>query len=454
VSTARPAAPLGEDEEHIPASRIVLYSAPVLGVFCANALVSFYLLKFATDVLLVAPVVVGGILLAGRFWDAVTDPVVGHLSDRTRTPLGRRRPWFLASALPLAASVVAIWSPPAALSARGLAVWLTAAFLLYLTFYTTFRVPHMALGAELSRGYHDRTRVFGIMQVVESLGILLAAGALATIENAADPRQAASRLSLSIAFAIAALMVGTTLRLRERAEFQGRGRAGSLRVFGEVLRNPHARLLLAIFFLEQLGFAALVSLMPYLSDYVLETPGRTFVYLMGAIVAQTLSIPVWVRLSRRFGKQPVWRFSIAVKMATFAGLYFVGPGQLGLLVLAVVSFGVMSGCGSVVGPSLKADVIDWDEAQSGERKEGAYFATWNFSQKAAAGVSGWLIGLVLQATGFEPNAAQDAPALLGIRMLASLWPFALHALALLLVWRFALDEAAHREARSTTGRRA
>ena len=112
-----------------------------------------------------------------------------------------------------------------------------------------------------------------------------------------------------------------------------------------------------------------------------------------------------------------------------------------------VVFGTMSGCGSVVGPSLKADVVDWDEGRTGERKEGAYFATWNFAQKAAAGIAGWLTGSMLALSGFEPNVAQGESALLGMRLLVSAWPFALHLAALVLVLRFSLDETAHRAAR-------
>ncbi|NNL67623.1 MAG: MFS transporter [Myxococcales bacterium] len=442
-----------EGEERIATREILVYSAPVLGVFFANSLISFYFLKYATDVLLIVPALAGTILLGGRIWDAVTDPLVGHWSDRTRSRMGRRRPWFLASAVPLGLSVIALWSPPETLTGRALTLWLAVAFLVYLTFYTTFRVPHMALGAELTRGYHDRTRVFGVMQIVENAGILLAAGGLAFIENADAPREAAATLSRGIAVMVIVLVLWASWRLRERSEFQGRGGAGSYRAFRDVMANPHARLLVGIFFLEQLGFASLLTLMPYLSDYVVQTPGRTFLYLMGAIVSMAASVPAWIVLSRRFGKRAIWIGSLIAKLVIFASLAIVGEGDAALLAIGAIAFGVVAGAGNVVGPSLKADVIDWDEAESGERKEGAYFAAWNFVQKAAGGFSGWMIGIVLTATGFVANAAQGEAALLGIRLLASPWPLLLHALALVLVWRFTLDEAAHRAARDRAGSR-
>ncbi len=440
-------------EERIPTSSILIYSSPVLGVFMAGMLVNFYLLKFSTDVLLIAPATIGFLLLAARVWDAVTDPAAGWLSDRTNTRLGRRRPWFLGSALPLGCSIVMLWSPPESLTGSSLAFWIGAAILLFYTAYTAFRVPHIAMGAELSRGYHDRTRVFGIMQMVESVGMLAAAGVLVFLEGSDDPRSFARTLSIAIAVFSTILIVIAAWRLRERTEFQGRGGASPWKSFGDVLANPHARILIGVFFLEQLGFSALVALVPYLSDYVLLTPGNTGLYLFGAIGSTLVSIPVWIALSRRFGKMSVWIVSIAGKCVLFALAFFLGEGDVLPMMVISVGFGLMNGCGAVVGPSLKADVVDWDEAATGERKEGSYFAAWNFVQKSAGGLSIWAIGVTLAMTGFVPNVAQGEETLLGMRLLASAGPCLLHVLALFIMLRFSLDEAAHASARERAASR-
>ena len=440
-------------EERIPTSNILIYSSPVLGVFMAGMLVSFYLLKFSTDVLLIGPAVIGFVLLIARIWDAVTDPAAGWLSDRTNTSLGRRRPWLLGSALPLGASIVMLWSPPESLEGSGLNLWIGAAILLFYTAYTAFRVPHIALGAELSRGYHDRTRVFGIMQAVESIGMLAAAGALFFLEGAEDPRSFARMLSVGIGVFTTVLITLAAWRLRERAEFQGRGGSSPWRSFRDVLMNPHSRILIGVFFLEQLGFSALVALLPYLSDYVVQTPGRTAVYLFSAVGSTLLSIPLWIFVSKRLGKKPVWLFSIAVKVVLFAAAFTLGAGDFVPLIIISVFFGVMNGCGAVVGPSLKADVVDWDEAETGERKEGSYFAAWNFVQKSAGGIAVWAIGVTLAMTGFTPNVAQSEEAIFGMRVLASAAPCFLHILALILMARFALTESEHRAARERAEQR-
>jgi GPH family glycoside/pentoside/hexuronide:cation symporter len=434
-------------EERIPTGSILVYSSPVLGVFMAGGLVNFYLLKFSTDILLIGPAAIGFMLLAARVWDAVTDPAAGWLSDRTHSRIGRRRPWLLASAIPLGAAIVMLWSPPEELEGTALTLWVGGAIFLFYTAYTAFRVPHLALGAELSRGYHDRTRVFGIMQAVESIGMLAAAAGLMMLERAEDPRAVARLLAIAMGGFATVMIIAAALTLRERSEFQGRGGRNPWHSFRDVLKNPHSRILIGVFFLEQLGFSTLVILLPYLSDYVLDSPGSTAIYLFGAIGSAMLSIPVWIAVSRRFGKKRVWIWSLAVKTGLFATIFFMGEGDLVPLAILSVCFGLMNGCGSVVGPSLKADVVDWDEARTGERKEGSYFAAWNFVQKSAGGVAVWAVGVMLALTGFQPNVEQSESTLFGMRLLASILPFVLHLGALILIARFALDEAEHRAAR-------
>ena len=105
------------------------YSIPRIGFGIMGFLFSTYLMKFSTDVLLIAPAVMGGIIAASRFWDAISDPMVGYLSDRTRSPLGRRRVWMFASAIPVGLGIVMMWSPPTAIEGVWLIVWVATALL-------------------------------------------------------------------------------------------------------------------------------------------------------------------------------------------------------------------------------------------------------------------------------------------------------------------------------------
>ena len=434
-------------EDRIPTSNVLIYSAPAFGVFMSGTLVSMYLLKFSTDVLLMAPAVVGTILLLARVWDAVTDPATGWLSDRTKTRFGRRRPWMFGSALPLGLSVVMLWSPPETLNGTALTIWVCIAVILFYTTYTTFRVPHIALGAELSRGYHDRTRVFGILQSVEIVGMLATAGLVIVLEQSEDPRMIARSLAVAIAITTAIIILLSVWRLKERAEFQGRGEENPWRAFSDVIKNTHARILVGAIFLEMLGFMTLVALLPYLSDYVVNSPGSTGIYLFASMTSALVSIPFWMWLARRIGKIRAWTYSLSAKAISFAALFTIGEGDFERAVIQSAIFGLAHGCGPVIGASLKADIVDSDEAVTGQRKEATFFAAWTFAEKLATGLAAWCVGLMLSAVAFVPNAVQTPQTIFAISATISALPAVAHIFAIFALSKFKLDESAHRKAR-------
>ncbi|MBW2312807.1 MAG: MFS transporter [Deltaproteobacteria bacterium] len=448
-----PASSSASRERSAPRSVLIAYAAPAVATSFVFTAVSLYLLKFSTDVLLLAPATIGLIFAVGRFWDAFTDPIVGHLSDRTRSRLGRRRPWLLAAALPVAGAYLAIWSPPAGVEEGQLALWMGGAILLFYTAITAFTVPYTALGAELSAGYHDRTRVFGAKAFGDHIGIVLGAASLLFMEKAAEPRAAAVCVATLAGGLMIAGTVWATAALREPAEHQGRGgRRRPHDAFADVLRNREARILVAVFFLEMLGYQTFVVMLPYLTEYVLETPGATAYYLFAAILTTLATLPVWVPWSRRFGKARVWAVSLAVKTAVFAGMALVGPGDWLLIGGLTVVFGAATGGGAVLGPSLKADVVDSDEARTGERKEGTFFAAWGLAIKMAVGFAILISGTLLSSVGFEPNVAQRPEVLIGIRTTVSALPVACHILALLLLARLRMNEADHAALRRSAPR--
>jgi Na+/melibiose symporter-like transporter len=130
------------------------------------------------------------------------------------------------------------------------------------------------------------------MQAVENVGMLSAASALTFLENVEDPRAVARTSAILIASFVNMLILVAAWKINDRAEFQGRGGPNPWRSFRDVVTNPHSRILIGVFFLEQLGFSALVALMPYSSDYVVNTPGSTELYLFGAIGSALVSIPL------------------------------------------------------------------------------------------------------------------------------------------------------------------
>ncbi|MEE4300526.1 MAG: glycoside-pentoside-hexuronide (GPH):cation symporter [Pseudomonadales bacterium] len=428
--------------ERLSIGALVTYGLPAAGMGFMYYLAVLYLMKFSTDVLLLAPASVSIILGISRVFDAITDPLAGYLSDRTRSRMGRRRPWLIASAIPIAVVFTMMWAPPASLSGAALLAWMGFAIVGFYAIMTLVNVPHQSWGAELSPDYHERTRVFGARLLLLNLGAFTAVGCLILIVRSEDVRGTVFLLAASIAACTAAAVIWSALRLQERAELQGRGPQAVLGAYRDILGNPHARLLLLVFFIESLGGATIGVLTPYMADYVIG--GISFPLVVGTyMIAQTLSVPVWTPLSRVFGKKALWLFSMLVTAFGFGAFFLVGAGDHTMTYVLAAVVGAAAGCGNVIAPSVQSDIVDWDEWKTGERKEGGYFAGFNFVQKSAAGVTIMLTGFVLQLAGYVPNVEQTEASQLAIRSLYALFPLTCYLIGAILFLRFSLGEAEH-----------
>ena len=444
----------GGDAPRLPVLDLLAYSLPTVSVAYLGLLIGLYFFKFSTDELGIEPAVIGTIFLVARVWDAVSDPLAGYLSDRTTLRLGRRRSWMLASAIPMAVAGLAPWSPPAGLEGAALVVWVAIGLILWETVATVFAVPHTALGAELSMDHHERTRVFAFRHVATGSGFVLVAGALYAMTTSDDKQTTALWLALAGGLASTVFIGLSVARLRERVEHQGRVAGRPLAALGDVWRNEHARLLLIVFLIESLGAATLGVLGPYLTQYLLGDESLFTPLLVSYFVPSLLFVPIGLPLSRRFGKKRTWVASMMLSGLAFGLLFFAAPGRLWLLFASGIGAGIGGAIGAMVGPSVQADVIDYDEYKTGERKEGTYFAVWNFVRKCASGLIGWLTGMVLQIVGFESNVEQTDATLFAMRALMGLFPFASFAIGSLLFMRFRLSEAEHARIRGELDARA
>jgi hypothetical protein len=219
---------------------------------------------------------------------------VGHWSDRTLHRLGRRRPWLFASALLLPLGFVALWVPPTGLGAVALALWFGVWVFFLHTALTVFEIPHRALGAELSPQAHDRTRVFAASTFVTHIGGVAAIACVALLERADDPRSAALPIAIGVGLATAALIALGAWRTPEPPEHRGRGGATLRSAFRDIGKEPFARAVLGARLVQQIGLASTLGLLPFVSDYLVGTPGWTAYYLASAVTGLLLAIPLWV----------------------------------------------------------------------------------------------------------------------------------------------------------------
>ncbi len=442
--------PIGEiGVDRLNTRLIWAYAAPRTGISILGLLFTTYLLKFSTDVLLIAPAAMGTLIAVSRFWDAISDPMVGYLSDNTNSRFGRRRIWLYGAALPTAIGMIMIWSPPTNLDAVQMIIWMAVALIMYETASTCFFVPHGALGVELTPNYHERTRLFGYVHMISASGLILGLIALQLMNMSEDKRTFATYLSVFAGVTVGSLILWTTWLLPERQDFQGRDGASIFKSFGDILRNKHAALLLMMYFIETFGVSSVLVLVPYLTEYVLPMKEYMVVVMLCYVIPQFAFTPFFIALSKRIGKKALWAIAMWGLAVTFiAAFFFLIPGEFSYLIFpGTFMLGIAAGAAAVAGPAIKADIIDYDEYLTHERKEGAYYAAWNLIRKTSASLAIFATGLALQFSGFAPNEAQSAETQVAILALFSLLPGFCYVIGAMIFMRFSFNEAEHSEVR-------
>lgn len=445
------------DSYRLKWSVITAYGAPGVGAGYMYLLLGLYVMKFSTDVLLIAPAIMGTIFGISRVWDAVTDPLVGYLSDRTRNRLGRRRLWLLISILPISITFIMVFSPLPSLSGTWLIAWMAVAIIGFYSAATIFIVPHMSLGAELTPNYHERSRLYGLRHAAFTIGSILALVSMQLLINAEQTSETAVRstafyLSGLAALITAGLIAYAVIKLRERPDFQGRVTDSPFGAFKDVWQNVHARLVLVVSFVEHIGSAVIGLLTLYIAQYVVGQPSLAPVIILSYMIPSSFSVPMWIPLSRRFGKIRMWMFSMILTGFSFGCMFalpWLAPDvKVYLIFVLAVLAGLAAGCGGTIAPSVQSDIIDYDEYMTGERKEGSYFAAFNFVHKSATGVMIFITGYVLQFSGFVPNEEQTMTVQIAMVFLYGLFPLICYMIGAYMFSKFTLDEAEHDSIRS------
>jgi glycoside/pentoside/hexuronide:cation symporter, GPH family len=430
---------------------VLRYALPAAPTGFATLLTQIYFLKYAAEVLLVSPGTLGWLIGLGWFWDALSHPTIGHWSDRTRSRLGRRRPWMLAGCVPLGVAFVCLWSPPAALTGTGLLLWIGAALFVFYTAFTMVDMTHTALGAELSTDYHERTQIFGVRRFLLGAGSLGTVAAIGAFDNGGGRTAGLVASAAGGALTIAAVLY-TVWVLREPPEHQAHG-ASLLRSLSDVARNPHGRRLLAIALVQQAGIGALVNALPFYSQYAIATGESTWIYIASFMVASMLGVPLWLRVAPRYEKRHLFILAMLAVGLSIALIAFVGEGQVWMAALIAFGGGLGSAGCDALGPSIQADVIDYDELKTGQRKEGAYFAVWAFVAKLAGALAVGSTGLLLDWLGFVPGVEQNESVRFGLRLLTAFAPAALFLLGVVMFLGFRLDAREHARIRAALDER-
>jgi GPH family glycoside/pentoside/hexuronide:cation symporter len=448
----------------LPRWRKLLYATGSLGVALSYQAVGTYIQFFYIDILGLKASLVGlGWSLYG-IWNAVNDPLAGHLSDRTRTRWGRRRPWIAGAFIPLGLFFYLLWVPPAALVHGGQAplfAWFMAAVLVFDLFWTLVVMNWAAVFPEMIPEPQERAGVSGWRQLFTVLGLLVGVALPPAMVGADWSGRGSMALLLAVvtstAFGLALLGIRDPATHTESALPLGRSLLASWR------SRPFRWFLIANLHKEFI-YSLLTASVPFWAKYVLliQAPAtvagmnldaglQTSLLLGSAFIMAMPALPAWTALARRVGARRCWQIAQAAFALAMVGVFLAGDFLSGV---AAMSLAGLALSGLLVTPDLLiADVIDEDETVTGLRREGVFFGLNGFAIRFAFTMQGLATGAILHVTRYVPSSPGDlypvqAPtARLGIQSLMALLPILASAIVIAALQRYPLHGERYRAMR-------
>jgi GPH family glycoside/pentoside/hexuronide:cation symporter len=444
--------------DHIALRKKMAYSAPAFALAVVGIPVYVYIPKFYTDVVGINIALLGTILFGVRIFDAITDPAIGYISDRTRTRFGRRRPYIAIGSLFVVLSMYLLFNPPQA-SADFETWWFGICIYALFLFWTAVVVPFESLGPEITFDYHERTSLFGMRDGFLIAGTLMAASSPAIVawafNLAAGPEGERAKF-FWIAVLYAPLLIGScwwcVIAIQEKYSATASNPTGVWTGLLYVARNRPFIILLISYTIASIGSNLPATLILYYVEYVLQSP-LADVFLLLYFVTGIIFLPGWIWLSRRIGKKASWLISMAINTGAFIGVFFLGPGDAHIYGILVFMSGIGFGATLALPSAIQADVIDYDELLSGQRREGQYIGLWSIAKKFAAAI-GVGAGLsILGLAGYTPNVAQTEQVQLTLRTLYALVPSICNIVAFIIVLAYPINSRVHEQIRDAIAER-
>lgn len=406
-----------------------------------------FMLFYSTNVLLIPPAIAGVALLVPRLLDALSDPLMGALSDRTRSALGRRRFYLLIGAPLLAISFASVFfvDPNAPLQLRVIILMLL--FLASNLAVTVYEIPYSAMAAEMTTDYKQRISLTGYKMMAARIGIILALFVGPLIFRSRDNLAEGFRF-LGASAGIFILITGlwAFFTTRDAPRIDSVVHRFSLRAeYSAIVGNKPFRILWLVFLFQNLAIGASSTTLIYFIIYVMKMDAQLAgPFLAVGGIAAAVATPAWVFIARRLGKRRAY-FAALASAAVLAGLIsLITPGMAVVLFILLVVAGIADAGTQLVPNSMVPDSVEVDEARTGERREGALFGAWGFCRKLGMTLGAFLVSLALAAVGFQQGAdagLQPVDAVTGIRLIYAALPCGLWVAAMLVLTRYDLSEA-------------
>jgi len=427
----------------------LLFSTGDLSTSIPLAILMFFQLYFMTDVAGLRPDLAGWAVGIGKIWDAVNDPLIGLLSDRIRSRFGRRRVALLIGAVPLGLTFIMMWLVPP-FSQIGLAVYYAATFIVFDTFFTIIHVSYNSLTPELTSDYDERSTLNGyrmVFSIAGTLGTIILATVMGWFVSDKRVLFAVLGIGLGLVSIIPPLVV---FRISKQYDLEHEPVSLTIRqAIVETLSNRPFWMVMGLYLLSWTTASIMAAVLIYFANYYMRVPAQANYFVLVAEGAAIAFIPLWVWVARKLDKRRAFILGSLTWVVVLVALSAIRPDQLVLAYVLAALSGSGIATAYVLPWAMIPDIIEVDEAKTGERREGSYYAFASFFQKLATGVAVWGMGQALAMTGYitpaqgQPLPVQPPAAVNAIRIFMGPVPAVLLFLSILFAWRYNVTRESH-----------
>jgi GPH family glycoside/pentoside/hexuronide:cation symporter len=367
----------------------------------------FFLVNFAK----MEPVIAGALLFGAKMLDVFTDPPMGIISDRTRSKLGRRRPYMFGASFVCGLAFAVLFNIPAA-SANLTLIYIGFALALYALAYTAFQVPYMAMPAEMTDDYHQRTKIMSWRVIFMTIGNIVGfAGVPALVAALGEDREAYGTMGIVVGALIFLAMLTCVLATGSARQTQATEERVDFRRHLQMLgQNRPLLILMGTKIAIYVGLSANIAVALFFISSVLKMGPAQFGIYAGMSALTTITfMPVCAWAAKKIGKKRAYVISLIGFCCGVLTWLLATPDESMLLFAARGFFIGMFGAGAhLYGQSMLIDTFAWDYKLTGLRREGVLSASFSFVEKACMALGPLIIGVLLSSMGFDKNLAPSA----------------------------------------------
>jgi len=443
-------------EDRVSLSTKIGYGVGDFGANLVFQVLLFFLMYYFTDVLGIKPEVAGIIVLASKSWDAVSDPLMGTISDKTNSRWGKKRPYLLFGSLPAAiAMLLLFYSPNFSGSEEAIMrmriIWGLLTYILFCTTITIVNVPYASLTAAMTRDSHERSVITGYRQSFGIVGTLVAAGAtlpLVELLGGGDPIIGFRMLGLcygSVLVVVTLIAFGST---RERVTDLGGGPGKEMKLSQyalTVVKNRPFMILLVGTLMYMLAMNTIASVLVYYFKYNLDAEKLIAFANLGIFIPALLSIPLFIYIGKKTSKKFAYNTGMGIVGAILVVLFFFAEKSLVLTFICLAVAGIGLSTNWLSPWAIIPDTVEYSEWKLGIRNEGILYGAFFFVFKFAGAMGGFVVGKVLDFMGYIANQPQTDRSLLGIKLLFTLIPLCFIIMGMIILSFFPIDAKKHRE---------